>query len=59
MTPVTETKHPCRVVSVAQIADAPVRFVNTVDLPVSADELFEVLADAASWPVLVAVMNFS
>lgn len=40
----------CRAVTVADIATAPARFVNSVDLAITPEQLFEVLADAAAWP---------
>jgi carbon monoxide dehydrogenase subunit G len=40
----------CERVGLDFIADAPVRFVSTVDLAITPEQLFEVLADAESWP---------
>ncbi|MBF4161526.1 SRPBCC family protein [Nocardioides sp. CBS4Y-1] len=41
---------PCRPVGAAEIADAPLRFANSVDLAITPEQLFEVLADAEAWP---------
>ncbi len=42
--------HPCERVDVDFIETAPHRFSNGVDLRVTPDQLFEVLADAEAWP---------
>ena len=42
--------QPCRAVTVAEIAAAPARFANSVDLAITPEQLFEVLADADAWP---------
>src|SRR6202040_3403969 len=42
--------HPCERVGLDFIAHAPFRFVSTVDLAITPEQLFEVLADAESWP---------
>ncbi len=41
---------PCDRVGLDFIDSAPVRFVSTVDLAITPEQLFEVLADAESWP---------
>ncbi|ODQ95628.1 SRPBCC family protein [Mycolicibacterium holsaticum] len=40
----------CERVGLDFIDDAPFRFVSTVDLAITPEQLFEVLADAESWP---------
>jgi hypothetical protein len=44
------TMHPCERVELSFIEKAPFRFVNTVDLAISGEQLFEVFADAQAWP---------
>ncbi len=41
---------PCESFEVDFFSNAPQVYVNTVELPVSADTLFEVFADPHSWP---------
>jgi carbon monoxide dehydrogenase subunit G len=41
---------PCEQVGLEFIDTAPVRFVSTVDLPISPEQVWEVLDDAESWP---------
>jgi carbon monoxide dehydrogenase subunit G len=41
---------PCEPVGLDFIAHAPFRFVSTVDLPITPEQVFEVLDDAESWP---------
>jgi carbon monoxide dehydrogenase subunit G len=41
---------PCEQVGLEFIDTAPFRFVSTVDLPVSPEQVWEVLDDADSWP---------
>lgn len=43
-------RYPCEHVGLDFIDSAPVRFVSTVDLAITPAQLFEVLADAESWP---------
>lgn len=50
-------RYPCRRVGLDFIDTAPFRFVSTVDLNISPAELFEVLADAESWPVWATVIT--
>ncbi|MEB3984130.1 SRPBCC family protein [Mycobacterium sp. 663a-19] len=42
--------HPCERVDVGFAETAPFRFRNSVDLAITPEQLFEVLADAESWP---------
>jgi carbon monoxide dehydrogenase subunit G len=42
--------HACERVDLDFIESAPFRFVSTVDLTITPEQLFEVLADAESWP---------
>jgi hypothetical protein len=42
--------YPCEPVDLDFISHAPFRFVSTVDLAITPEQLFEVLADAESWP---------
>jgi carbon monoxide dehydrogenase subunit G len=41
---------PCERVGLDFIAHAPFRFVSTVDLTITPEQVFEVLDDAESWP---------
>lgn len=41
--------HPCERVDLEFIETAPFRFVSTIDLTITPEQLFEVLADAESW----------
>jgi carbon monoxide dehydrogenase subunit G len=41
---------PCERVDVSFTENAPFRFRNSVDLAITPEQLFEVLADAESWP---------
>ena len=49
--------HPCERVGLDFIDDAPFRFVSTVTLTISAEQLFEVLGDAESWPQWATVIT--
>jgi carbon monoxide dehydrogenase subunit G len=42
--------YPCEPVGLDFIARAPFRFVSTVDLAITPEQVFDVLADAESWP---------
>jgi hypothetical protein len=42
--------HQCEHVDLDFIDNAPFRFVSAVDLNITPEQLFEVLADAESWP---------
>lgn len=49
--------YPCERVDLDFISDAPFRFVSTVDLTVTPEQLFEVLSDAQSWPQWASVIT--
>lgn len=49
--------YPCERVDLNFIDDAPFRFVSTVDLVITPEQLFEVLGDAESWPHWVSVIT--
>lgn len=49
--------YPCEQVDVHFADTAPYRFVSTVDLGISPQELFGVLSDAESWPVWATVIT--
>nr|WP_090278944.1 SRPBCC family protein [Mycolicibacterium komanii] len=49
--------HPCERVDLGFIETAPFRFVSTVDLTITPEQLFEVLADAESWPHWATVIT--
>jgi carbon monoxide dehydrogenase subunit G len=44
------TRYPCEPVDLDFIDSAPHRFVSKVDLSITPEQLFEVLADETSWP---------
>jgi carbon monoxide dehydrogenase subunit G len=50
-------RHPCERVGLDFIDSAPYRFVSTVDLPITPEQLFEVLEDAESWPKWASVIT--
>lgn len=50
-------RHPCERVELDFVDRAPYRFVSTVDLAITPEQLFEVLADAASWPRWATVIT--
>ena len=50
-------RHPCERVDLTFIADAPFRFVSSVDLNITPKQLFEVLGDAESWPHWATVIT--
>jgi carbon monoxide dehydrogenase subunit G len=50
-------KHPCERVDLGFIETAPYRFVSTVDLAITPEQLFEVLADETSWPQWATVIT--
>lgn len=50
-------RHPCERVGLEFVDRAPYRFVSTVDLAITPEQLFEVLADAASWPHWASVIT--
>jgi carbon monoxide dehydrogenase subunit G len=47
----------CERVDLSFIDTAPFRFVSTVDLAITPEQLFEVLADAESWPHWATVIT--
>jgi carbon monoxide dehydrogenase subunit G len=49
--------YPCQKVELDFIDAAPVRFVSTVDLAITPEQLFEVLGDAHSWPHWATVIT--
>lgn len=48
---------PCERVDLDFLRTAPNRFSNSVDLAITPEQLFEVLADAESWPHWAAVIT--
>ncbi|MDR7086693.1 carbon monoxide dehydrogenase subunit G [Aeromicrobium panaciterrae] len=46
----TSALHPCDRVGLDFVDSAPNRFANSVELNITPEQLFEVLADADSWP---------
>jgi hypothetical protein len=48
---------PCERVSVSFTETAPYRFSNSVDLAITPEQLFEVLADAEAWPRWASVIT--
>ncbi len=50
-------RHPCQRVGLDFVDTAPFRFVSTVDLAITPEQLFEVLADAESWPHWASVIT--
>jgi hypothetical protein len=48
---------PCECVNVSFTETAPYRFTNSVDLAITPEQLFEVLADAESWPHWASVIT--
>lgn len=50
-------KHPCQRVDTGFIETAPYRFANTVELAITPEQLFEVLADADAWPQWASVIT--
>lgn len=49
--------YPCEKVDLGFLQEAPQRFTNSVDLAVTPDEAFEVLADAQAWPHWASVIT--
>jgi hypothetical protein len=47
----------CERVDVSFTETAPYRFTNSIDLAITPEQLFEVLADAASWPHWASVIT--
>ncbi|MCH9641823.1 MAG: SRPBCC family protein [Actinomycetia bacterium] len=50
-------RHPCERVDLDFVDRAPYRFVSTVDLAITPEQLFEVLADETSWPQWASVIT--
>lgn len=48
---------PCERVDLSFIESAPFRFRNSVDLAITPEQLFEVLADAQAWPRWASVIT--
>lgn len=48
---------PCERVDLSFIDNAPYRFRNSVELAITPEQLFEVLADAESWPRWASVIT--
>jgi hypothetical protein len=55
--PKTLTMHPCEPVGIDFVATAPYCYVNSVDLAITPDQLFEVLGDADAWPRWASVIT--
>lgn len=51
------TMYPCERVDLDWIETAPFRFSNSVDLAITPEQLFDVLADAQSWPQWAKVIT--
>ncbi len=51
------TMFPCERVDASFTETAPFRFANSVDLAITPEQLFEVLADADSWPRWASVIT--
>ncbi|KAA0101126.1 SRPBCC family protein [Mycolicibacterium sp. P1-18] len=49
--------YPCERVDPTFLDTAPFRFVSTVDLPITPEQVFEVLGDATSWPHWATVIT--
>ncbi|MEM8593386.1 MAG: SRPBCC family protein [Pseudomonadota bacterium] len=49
--------HPYQPVTLDDFDSAPIRFSNTIELDVSADQLFDVFEDENSWPQWVTGMD--
>jgi small ligand-binding sensory domain FIST len=49
--------YPCERVELDFIDSAPFRFVSKVDLAITPEQLFEVLADETSWPHWATAIN--
>ena len=53
----TPRTYPCELVGLDFIESAPFRFVSTVDLAITPEQLFEVLSDETSWPHWATVIT--
>jgi carbon monoxide dehydrogenase subunit G len=51
------TMFPCERVEIDFAASAPYRFTNSVDLAITPQQVFEVLADAEAWPRWASVIT--
>ena len=51
------TMYPCEPVGLDFIDNAPFRFRNSVELAITPEQVFEVLADAESWPQWAKVIT--
>ncbi|WP_198020060.1 SRPBCC family protein [Nocardioides sp. J54] len=49
--------HPCEPVGIDFVDTAPHRYANSVELAVTPEQLFEVLADADAWPRWASVIT--
>lgn len=49
--------YPCELVDLDFIDSAPFRFVSTVDLAITPEQLFDVLSDETSWPHWATVIT--
>lgn len=49
--------YPCEHVDLSFVDTAPYRFVSTVDLAITPQQLFEVLSDETSWPQWASVIT--
>jgi hypothetical protein len=50
-------RYPCEPVDIDFVDTAPYRFVSTIDLAITPEQLFEVLEDADSWPHWASVIT--
>lgn len=48
---------PCERVGLDFVASAPFSFVSTIDLPITPEQVWEVLDDAESWPDWATVIT--
>jgi hypothetical protein len=55
--PLVAKTHPGEPVDLNFIAHAPFRFVSTVDLTITPEQIFEVLGGAESWPHWATVIT--
>lgn len=57
MAPSSTATYPCEPVGLDFIDTAPFRFTSTVELAITSEQLFEVLADENSWPHWATVIT--
>lgn len=50
-------QHTCEHVDLSYIETAPFRFVSTIDLAITPEQLFDILADETSWPQWATVIT--